>query len=43
MANVAVGRPYITQEGELSSNMCPPDGFDSVIGQVRALPIVPSV
>lgn len=43
MANIAVGRPYTTQEGELPSTMCPPDGFDSVIGEVRALRIVPSV
>lgn len=42
MANVAVGRAYTTQEGELPSNMCPPEGFDSVIGQVRAPPRVSS-
>lgn len=34
-ASVVVGRPYVTQEGRLPYDMCPPQGYDAVIGEVR--------
>lgn len=48
LANVAVGRAFKTFEGKLdpNANLCPPPGFDSVIGEVSekrqvALPSFP--
>ncbi len=34
ICNVAVGKAYSTTEGFLPPNMCPPRGFDSVVGEV---------
>eukprot|EP00752_Nemacystus_decipiens_P006890 g6189.t1 len=34
VCNVAVGRSYNTYEGYLPPHLCPPSGFDSVIGEV---------
>ena len=36
LTSVAVGRPFTTMQGRLepSDNLCPPPGFDSVIGEV---------
>jgi Poly(ADP-ribose) polymerase catalytic domain len=33
LCNVAVGRGYVTQEGRLSPDMCPPSGHHSVVGE----------
>lgn len=37
LANVAVGKAFTTFAGKLdpNANLCPPPGFDSVIGEVR--------
>lgn len=37
LASVAVGRAFKTQLGRLdpNANLCPPPGFDSVMGEVR--------
>lgn len=35
MASVTVGRAYCTDEGELPNHLCPPPGYDSVVGEVR--------
>lgn len=37
LTSVAIGRAYATMEGRLNpaDNLCPPPGFDSVIGEVR--------
>jgi len=35
VANVTAGKAYTTQEDGLDKDMCPPDGFDSVVGEVR--------
>lgn len=40
-ATVAVGRAYQTNAGELPENMCPPHGFDAVVGEVNQWPLVP--
>ncbi|CAN0075917.1 unnamed protein product, partial [Sphacelaria rigidula] len=34
MASVAVGKPFFTTEGSLPPKLCPPDDYDSVVGQV---------
>jgi len=34
ICNVAVGRAYCTTEGSLPRTMCPPQGYDSVVGEV---------
>lgn len=33
LCNVAEGKPFITQEGFLDPDQCPPLGYDSVIGE----------
>ncbi|CAN0173238.1 unnamed protein product, partial [Laminaria digitata] len=33
-ATGAVGRAYLTQEGALPAKMCPPPGYDAVVGEV---------
>ena len=35
VANVTAGKAYTTQEHFLDQDNCPPDGFDSVVGEVR--------
>lgn len=35
VADVAAGKAYLTQERRLSDDMCPPPGYDSVVGEVR--------
>lgn len=34
VASVAVGKAFLTFEGKLPPELCPPDGYDSVVGQV---------
>ena len=34
-ATAVVGLAYLTKEGFLPDNMCPPPGFDAVVGEVR--------
>ena len=34
LCKVAVGRPFITTEGELAPDQCPPPNHDSVVGEV---------
>ena len=34
-ATVVVGLAYLIKEGSLPDNMCPPPGFDAVVGEVR--------
>lgn len=34
-ASVVVGRPYKTTEGFLPEDMCPPPGYNAVIGEVK--------
>ncbi|CAM9324420.1 unnamed protein product, partial [Hapterophycus canaliculatus] len=36
VVNVAAGKTYNTTEGNLEPDMCPPDGYDSVVGEVGA-------
>lgn len=38
IVSVAVGRPFVTQEGFLPPELCPPDGYDSVVGEVSISP-----
>ena len=33
MCNVVIGTPFITQEGFLPPEQCPPEGYDSVVGE----------
>lgn len=33
-ATIAVGKAYTTTQGFLPHNMCPPPGYDSVVGEV---------
>lgn len=35
VADVAAGLSYRTKKSRLPKDMCPPTGFDSVVGQVR--------
>lgn len=35
MASVAVGKAYVTKKGSLDKEFCPPQGYDSVVGEVR--------
>lgn len=37
LTSVAIGRAFTTMQGKLKpeDNLCPPPGFDSVIGEVR--------
>lgn len=35
VASVAVGNAFVTHEGKLPVERCPPQGYDSVIGEVR--------
>ena len=35
-ASVVVGRPYVTQEASLPHDMCPPQGYDAVLGEVKS-------
>lgn len=37
LCNVAIGKSFNTQLGELPANQCPPPGFDSVVGEVGAV------
>lgn len=37
VCDIAVGRSYNTYEGSLPTHLCPPPGFDSVIGEVSCL------
>ncbi|CBN80081.1 conserved unknown protein [Ectocarpus siliculosus] len=34
VANVTAGNAYLTQQGSLGQDMCPPAGYDSVVGEV---------
>jgi len=33
LCNVAIGKPYKTQQGLLPADKCPPTGYDSVVGE----------
>ena len=33
LCNVVVGKPFVTRDGSLPSQDCPPRGFDSVVGE----------
>lgn len=35
-ASVVVGRPFKTHEGQLPPEMCPPQGYDAVLGEVNS-------
>ena len=35
VATVTVGEAYLTEERELPENMCPPAGYDAVVGEVN--------
>lgn len=35
LSSVTVGRAFITHQGKLPPDQCPPPGFDSVVGEVR--------
>lgn len=39
MASVAVGRPWVTNTTYIDPQRCPPQGYDSVVAEVRDEPL----